>query len=112
MRGIREEDIAIQENRYGPTADRTKEHPGTSDAGLIATRRRLLKAMRHPQAGREPPEPRSGHVYRVHPVAGLFPRDVAFDDVTRAAMPIAAAGSTALTCHSGDKEEGAQCTGD
>ena len=52
MRGIREEDIAIQEN--GPIADRTKEHLGTSDAGVIALRRRLLKAARYLQAGREP----------------------------------------------------------
>jgi hypothetical protein len=56
MRGVREEDIAIQENLYGPIADRTKEHLGTSDAGVIALRRRLLKAMRNLQAGREPPE--------------------------------------------------------
>lgn len=32
MRGIREQDIAVQENQYGgPIADRTKEHLGTSD---------------------------------------------------------------------------------
>ena len=46
MRGIREEDIAIQEDMYGPLADRTKEHLGSSDAGIIALRRRLLKAAR------------------------------------------------------------------
>ena len=55
MRGIREEDIAIQENLYGPIADRTKEHLGTSDAGVIALRRRLLNAVRNLQAGQEPP---------------------------------------------------------
>src|SRR6266545_5824492 len=88
MRGIREEDIAIQENLYGPMVDRTKEHLGTSDAGVIALRRRLLKAARDLQAGREPPELRSGHAYRVHPVADLARRDVSVEGVARAAIPM------------------------
>jgi len=36
MRGIREQDIAVQEDQFGgPVTDRTKEHLGTSDAGVI-----------------------------------------------------------------------------
>src|SRR4030095_2186550 len=68
MRGIREEDIAVQEDQHGgPIADRTQEHLGTSDSGVIALRRRLLKAARDLQAGHEPSEPYCGGAYRVHP---------------------------------------------
>jgi len=92
MRGIREEDIAVQEDQYGgPIADRTKEHLGTSDAGVIALRRRLLKAARDLQAGHEPPELRSGHAYRVHPAADLVHRDVSFAQVARSTLPAAVA---------------------
>jgi hypothetical protein len=88
MRGIREEDIAIQEDQYGgPIADRTKEHLGTSDAGIIALRRRLLNAVRSLQRGQEPPEPRCGYAYRVHPTADLVRRDVSFEQVARSAVP-------------------------
>jgi phthalate 4,5-dioxygenase oxygenase subunit len=84
MRGIREQDIAVQEDQYGgPIADRTKEHLGTSDAGLIALRRRLLKAARDLQAGKEPPEPHCSGAYRVHPTADLVHRDVSFEQIAR-----------------------------
>jgi len=87
MRGIREEDIAVQEDQHGgPIADRTKEHLGTSDTGVIALRRRLLKAVRDLQVGQEPSEPRCGCSYRVHPTANLVHRDVSFEEVARSSM--------------------------
>jgi phthalate 4,5-dioxygenase len=86
MRGIREQDIAIQENLYGPMVDRTKEHLGTSDAGVIALRRRLLKAARDLQTGREPREPHCGGAYRVHPTASLMRREISFNEVARSAI--------------------------
>jgi phthalate 4,5-dioxygenase oxygenase subunit len=89
MRGIREEDIAVQEDQFGgPIADRTKEHLGTSDGGVIALRRRLLNAARNLQRGYEPSEPRCSGAYRVHPLADLARRDVSFDEVVRTAIPI------------------------
>lgn len=92
MRGIREQDIAVQEDQFGGAiADRTKEHLGTSDAGVIALRRRLLKAVRDLQRGQEPPEPRRPDAYRVHPLADLARRNVPFEEVARAAMPLRAA---------------------
>ena len=87
MRGIREEDIAIREDQYGPIADRTKEHLGSSDAGIIALGWRLLKAARDMAEGREPPEPRCGATYRVHPTASLVHREISFEEVTRSAIP-------------------------
>jgi phthalate 4,5-dioxygenase len=89
MRGIREEDIAVQEDQFGgPIADRTKEHLGTSDGGVIALRRRSLNAARNLQRGYEPPEPRCSGAYRVHPLADLARRDVSFDEVVRTTIPI------------------------
>lgn len=87
MRGIREEDIAVQEDQFGgPIADRTKEHLGTSDAGVIALRRRLLHAVLDLRAGREPLEPHREHAYRVHPLADLARRNLSFSDVARSAV--------------------------
>ena len=87
MRGIREQDIAVQEDQFGgPLADRTKEHLGTSDAGIIALRRRLLKAVRNLQSGQEPLEPHQSGGYRVHPLADLVSRNISFEEVARTAM--------------------------
>jgi phenylpropionate dioxygenase-like ring-hydroxylating dioxygenase large terminal subunit len=82
MRGIREEDIAVQENQFGgPIADRTKEHLGTSDAGVIALRRRLLNSVHNLQHGHEPPEPRRARAYCVHPIADLAHRELSINEV-------------------------------
>jgi hypothetical protein len=87
MRGIREQDIAVQEDQFGGSmTDRTKEHLGASDAGVIALRRRLLRAVRGLQIGQEPPEPGRSHAYRVHPVADLARRGVSFEEFARSAM--------------------------
>ena len=82
MRGFREEDIAVQEDQFGgPITDRSKEHLGTSDAGIIALRRRLLNSVRNLQHGYEPPEPRRSAAYRLHPIANLAHRDVSLDEL-------------------------------
>ena len=39
----------------GPISDRTREHLGASDLGVVAMRRQLLKAIADVQAGRDPP---------------------------------------------------------
>src|SRR5712692_9842580 len=44
IRGIREEDLAVQES-MGEVFDRTDEHLGSSDLAVIAMRRRLLDAV-------------------------------------------------------------------
>jgi hypothetical protein len=46
----------------------------------------LLKAARDLQRGHEPPEPRRGYDYRVHPIADLMHCDVSFEEVARSAM--------------------------
>ena len=89
MRGIREEDIAVQEDQFGSAmADRTKEHLGASDAGVIALRRRLLNRVRNLQGGEAPPEAARSCTYRVRSIADLACRNVSFEELARAAMPM------------------------
>jgi hypothetical protein len=59
----------------GPIQERTQEHLGYTDRGILATRQRLLGAIREVQAGREPP-----HVVR-DPAANRFDHIVVRDDV-------------------------------
>jgi nitrite reductase/ring-hydroxylating ferredoxin subunit len=82
MRGIREQDIAVQEDQFGgPVTDRTKEHLGTSDAGVITLRRRLLNSVRNFQQGQEPLEPCKATAYRVRPIADIAYRNLSLDEV-------------------------------
>ena len=87
MRGIREEDVAVQEDQRGPISDRAKEHLGTSDTAVIAMRRRLLDVVQALERGREPIERVRPGSYNVVSLAELRPRDVPFGDVARSAMP-------------------------
>ena len=88
MRGIRDEDVAVQEDQRGPISDRSREHLGTSDTAVIAMRRRLLNAVLDIQEGRDPLEPWRPEAYRVHSLADLRTRNVPFDEVARSATPV------------------------
>jgi len=60
LKGLAIQDCAIQES-MGPIADRTLEHLGASDTGIIRIRRLLLDCIRDHEAGKTPPglDPRS-----------------------------------------------------
>jgi phenylpropionate dioxygenase-like ring-hydroxylating dioxygenase large terminal subunit len=76
IRGIREEDLAVQES-MGGVCDRTTEHLGSADLAVIAMRRRLLDAM-HALAERDevPYEALHADSYRVRSAALVLPREV------------------------------------
>lgn len=76
--GIGEQDLAMTES-MGPIFDRTREHLGTTDAAIIATRRRLLQAARDLQKGIEPYPAQHPEVYRIRPTAAVLQRAAAFD---------------------------------
>jgi phthalate 4,5-dioxygenase len=85
IRGIREEDMAVQES-MGPVCNRTIEHLGSSDLAVIAMRRRLLDALRaRSERGETPYEARNPDAYRVRSAAVVLPRQVAWDEGTREA---------------------------
>ncbi len=79
------QDAAVQEG-MGPIYDRTQEHLGASDAGVIAARRHLLKALRDPALvlGLDPA------THHVRAVDMNLPRDVDFMEGTREKMTAAA----------------------
>ena len=65
IRGIREQDLAVQEDQWGTITDRTKEHLGSSDTAVIAMRRLLLRSLDDLARGVEPYSAQHGDVYRV-----------------------------------------------
>jgi nitrite reductase/ring-hydroxylating ferredoxin subunit len=80
IRGIREEDLAVQEG-MGEVFDRTTEHLGSSDLAVIAMRRRLLEAVAAlSERGEVPYEARNIDSYRVRSAALVLPRDVAWNE--------------------------------
>jgi len=80
IRGIREEDLAVQES-MGEIFDRTGEHLGSSDLAVIAMRRRMLEAVTAlAERGEVPYEARNADNYRVRSAALVLPRDVAWNE--------------------------------
>jgi phthalate 4,5-dioxygenase len=76
IRGIREQDMAVQEDQWGPVTKREFEHLGTTDLAVIATRRVLIRAAEQLQRGIEPREAANGSVYRVRSLSHVLRRDV------------------------------------
>ena len=70
--GTRNQDMAMTES-MGSISDRTGEHLGTSDAVIIAARRRLLKMARDLQEGIEPVAPSDGKLYHIRQIAMTVP---------------------------------------
>ncbi|HLG73959.1 MAG TPA: aromatic ring-hydroxylating dioxygenase subunit alpha [Chloroflexota bacterium] len=78
------QDAAVQEG-MGPIYDRSQEHLGASDAGVIAARRHLLRALRDPALilGTDP------STHHVRAVDMNLPRDVDFVAGTAERMRVA-----------------------
>lgn len=77
------QDAAMQEG-MGPIYDRTKEHLGTSDLGIIRVRQRLLEAARTLcDRGMPPPAALEASLYRVRGAAALLPKGVSWVEATQ-----------------------------
>jgi phenylpropionate dioxygenase-like ring-hydroxylating dioxygenase large terminal subunit len=77
------QDAAMQEG-MGPIYDRTKEHLGTSDLGIIRVRQRLLEATRALcDRGVSPPGALEPALYRVRGAAVLLPKGVSWMEATK-----------------------------
>src|SRR5579859_1566179 len=88
IRGIREEDLAVQES-MGLVCDRTVEHLGSADLAVIGMRRRLLEAVHAlEERGEVPYEARNHAAYHVRSAALVLPREVEWH--TGAASALAA----------------------
>ena len=68
----------------GPIRDRTKEHLLSSDAGLVAYRKLLFKAIRDVEEGREPPrvpiQPKTNRIPYIQVIAKILPSSVNFKE--------------------------------
>jgi len=73
---VRLQDAAVIAS-MGPVYDRSKEHLGTTDAMIIATRRRLIKAAKQLRdSGVMPPASQSSWAYRVRSCSTVLPTKV------------------------------------
>jgi hypothetical protein len=82
IKGIGEQDFSVQEG-MGRIADRTREHLGSSDIGIVAMRRRLLKAAADLQEGRSPYAASDGNLYRLRGAEVMLPPDTKWDEDER-----------------------------
>jgi phthalate 4,5-dioxygenase oxygenase subunit len=99
IKGVRVQDMAVQEDQRGPISDRTTEHLGSSDTGVIATRRRLIAQARALAEGTEPTQPTTPAAYRVHSMAVVADRNVAWEDLMARHMPIEASAQQEPAMH-------------
>lgn len=81
--GVSEQDAAIQESQ-GLIADRTAEHLGPTDMGVVRFRRMVLTAARDMAAGKPPSAAQNAALYRVRSGGAIAQRDVPLPDVMRA----------------------------
>jgi hypothetical protein len=77
--GVSEQDLAVQES-MGAICDRTREHLGTSDLGIIATRRRIIQTAQALENGEEPFAAEHPEVFHVRSVAQTLPREQNYED--------------------------------
>ena len=68
IKSITAQDWAVHEDQGGPIMDRSMEHLVSSDAAIIAVRRRLAEAARALLEGTEPSEAQDAGAYRVRPI--------------------------------------------
>ncbi len=81
IRGVRVQDMAVQEDQRGPISDRSREHLGSSDTGVIATRRRLIRQAQALATGTEPSQPHSPGVYRLRSMAVVAERSIPWQEL-------------------------------
>jgi len=75
------QDQAMTES-MGTVMNRTTEHLGSTDAGIIRVRRALMLAARGLEDGHVPPGVDQPDIFRIRSASGLLPKDTAWIDGT------------------------------
>jgi hypothetical protein len=74
--GIRNQDLAVQEDQDGTICRREEEHLGVTDRGIVGMRRMMLSLAKNLQKGIEPPQVQKPQAFRARSVAIDASRDV------------------------------------
>ncbi len=85
--GLRTQDLAVQEDQCGPISAREREHLGSTDRAIVATRRLLLDTARALAAGTEPTQPHCADGYRCRSVAVEVSADREWSAIVADAQP-------------------------
>ncbi len=85
--GLRTQDLAVQEDQCGPISPREREHLGSTDRAIVATRRLLIDTARALAAGVEPTQPHCADGYRCRSVAVEVPGDREWSSIVADAQP-------------------------
>lgn len=96
IKGIPTQDQSVQIT-MGPIADRSREHLGTTDAAIIAARRRLIESAESLAAGNDVPAPRMPESYLLRAPALLLKKDRQFDEGAAERMWVARDGRYAAS---------------
>jgi hypothetical protein len=70
IKGVSEQDAAVQDSQ-GPIADRTREHLGPTDIGILHFRKLMMDQARDPMRGKEPPSAACAARYQVRAGASI-----------------------------------------
>jgi hypothetical protein len=92
--GVRQQDIAVQEDQDGPICRRWEEHLGTTDRAIVGARRLLLQLADRLAQGHEPPQAQHPEAFRLRSVAVNGPQGTDPLELWRKGQP---AQSTALS---------------
>ncbi|MDB5858160.1 MAG: ring-hydroxylating oxygenase subunit alpha [Ramlibacter sp.] len=80
VRGVSEQDACIQDSQ-GRIANRTREHLGPTDIGIVRFRRRILEAARDLAAGNAPPAAMQPAAYHVRSGSAIAPSSQTLEEV-------------------------------
>lgn len=80
IKGVSEQDAAVQDSQ-GPIADRTREHLGPTDLGIMRFRKLLMDSARDLARGVEPPAAKAHEAHRVRSGACITHKSKGLRDV-------------------------------
>jgi hypothetical protein len=80
IKGVSEQDAAVQDSQ-GPIVDRTGEHLGATDLGIMHFRKLVMDTARDLQKGIEPPQASAHEAYAVRSGAAITNRSKSLADV-------------------------------
>ncbi len=78
-----QDSVAVEPMRGGRTVDRTREHLGISDTGVVEFRRSMLKAASDLQKGIEPEAASDGKGYKYRSLVKILKKSEDFFEVTK-----------------------------